>query len=194
MYDRKQWLEEIPKKFLKKKFKIIYADPPWTMRDKARAGKRGASYKYNVLTDQEISEFPMDKMADPSGCLLFCWVTWPKLMEFKEILKVWDFEYKTIGFVWVKKNKNKGTPFMGMGNYTRANTEPCLIAKVGKIARVHKGIPQLVIAPVLEHSAKPPEVRQRIEMLMGPQKPRIELFAREIVKGWRAFGDELDEK
>ena len=33
-----------------KKYQIIYADPPWTYRDKALAGARGAGCKYQLLS------------------------------------------------------------------------------------------------------------------------------------------------
>ena len=39
-------------------------------------------------------------------------------------------------------------------------------------------------------SAKPPETRDRIVRLMG-DVPRLELFARERVLGWDAWGNEL---
>ena len=41
------------------------------------------------------------------------------------------------------------------------------------------------------HSAKPDEVRSRIERMFGDAGPRIELFARERHAGWDAWGDEL---
>ena len=38
------------------KYKIIYADPPWSYKDKALAGNRGASCKYNVMETFDISK------------------------------------------------------------------------------------------------------------------------------------------
>lgn len=32
------------------KYKLIYADPPWTYRDKAADGERGASFKYPTMS------------------------------------------------------------------------------------------------------------------------------------------------
>lgn len=32
------------------KYTLIYADPPWTYRDKAADGERGAGFKYPVMT------------------------------------------------------------------------------------------------------------------------------------------------
>lgn len=107
-------------------YKIIYADPCWKYRDRASAGRRGACFKYGVLSIDELAEFPMQRVAD-KDCILLLWVTMPILDEVFGLIKKWGFVYKTVGFVWIKKNKNGGT-FMGMGNWTRANAELCLIA------------------------------------------------------------------
>lgn len=44
---------------MSKKYKIIYADPAWSYDDKASAGKRGAMYKYKVMTHEEICNLPV---------------------------------------------------------------------------------------------------------------------------------------
>jgi N6-adenosine-specific RNA methylase IME4 len=65
-----------------------------------------------------------------------------------------------------------------------------LIAKRGRIKRVDASVRSVIIAKVAKHSAKPPEVRDRIVQLCG-DVPRIELFARERDDGWEAWGDEV---
>jgi N6-adenosine-specific RNA methylase IME4 len=42
-----------------------------------------------------------------------------------------------------------------------------------------------------EHSRKPAKVRSNIVELLGRQRSKVELFAREEFEGWNAFGDEL---
>ena len=99
--------------------------------------------------------------------------------------------YKTIGFTWVKKNKKSDSLFWGMGYYTRANTELCLLATKGKpLRRVSRSVHQVVESPVREHSRKPDEVRGRIIRLFG-NLPRIELFARQKTEGWDVWGNEV---
>ena len=66
-----------------------------------------------------------------------------------------------------------------MGYWTRANTEFCLLATKGAPLRLAEDIHQVVLAPVGEHSAKPQEVRSRIERLLAG--PYLELFARSVV-------------
>ena len=79
---------------------------------------------------------------------------------------------------------------MGMGNWTRANTEDCLIAVKGKPKRIDASVRQLVISRLRSHSQKPDEVRSAIVQLMG-DLPRIELFARQAAEGWDSWGNEL---
>lgn len=86
---------------------------------------------------------------------------------------------------------------MGMGAYTRANAEVCLLGvtpgfKAKTQIRAHN-IHQIIEAPFEGHSRKPAETRTRIVQLLG-DVPRIELFAREAVPGWDAWGDEAPKK
>ena len=172
-----------------KKYNIIYADPPWSYKDKALAGKRGACCKYSVMNTTDICNFPV-KQITAKDAVLFMWVTMPKLPECFDLIKAWGFEYKTCAFVWVKKNKKSDSLFWGMGNWTRANTEICLIATKGKPKRQAANIHSVVMTPIEEHSKKPNEIRDRIVSLCG-DLPRIELFARQHSDGWDCWGNEV---
>ena len=112
------------------------------------------------------------------------------------MLEAWGFTYKTAAFIWVKKNRKSGGNIWGMGAYTRANAEVCLLGvspdfKAGELIRSHR-VHQIIEAPVEAHSKKPDEARRRIVELLG-DVPRIELFARQRAEGWDAWGDELPE-
>lgn len=172
-----------------KKYNIIYADPPWSYKDKALQGNRGACCKYDVMKLQEINNIPVNKITE-NDSILFMWVTMPKLNECFEIIKSWGFEYKTCAFVWVKENKKSKSLFWGMGGWTRANAEICLIATKGKPKRISAKIHSVIISKIREHSRKPDEARERIVELMG-DLPRIELFARQQVEGWDCWGNEV---
>ena len=172
-----------------KKYNIIYADPPWSYKDKAQAGKRGACFKYPVMNLQDICNLPIkDIVAD--DCILFLWVTMPMLKEGLELIEKWGFVYKTNAFTWVKTNKKSNTLFWGMGNWTRANSELCLIATKGKPKRIAANVHSVVMTPIEQHSKKPDEVRERIVRLCG-DLPRIELFARQHIEGWDCWGNEV---
>ena len=176
-----------------KKYKIIYADPPWQYRVYSQKGQgRSAENHYHTMNIKDIMALPVDKIAD-KDCILFLWITFPCLKEGIEVMERWGFKYKTCGFNWVKRNKKKNTYFMGMGFWTRSNSEVCLIGTKGQPKRVSKSVPQICEARIMEHSRKPAEIRERIVELCG-ELPRIELFARDKVKGWDSLGDEMDGK
>ncbi len=176
-----------------KKYKIIYADPPWQYRVYSQKGQgRSAENHYHTMNIKDIMALPVDKIAD-KDCILFLWITFPCLKEGIEVMERWGFKYKTCGFNWVKRNKKKNTYFMGLGFWTRSNSEVCLIGTKGQPKRVSKSVLQICDARIMEHSKKPAEIRERIVELCG-ELPRVELFARDKVKGWDSLGDEIDGK
>jgi N6-adenosine-specific RNA methylase IME4 len=88
-----------------KKYQIIYADPPWKF--KGYDLKKEARYvgnNYPVQSKEWIEELPINELAD-KHCILFLWVTMPKLNEVFDLFPKWGFEYKTVAFTWIKKNK-----------------------------------------------------------------------------------------
>lgn len=172
-----------------KKYKIIYADPPWTYRDKALAGNRGAICKYPVMSIEDLCKLPVGGVAD-NDCVLFMWATMPKLDECFQVIKAWGFEYKTVAFTWIKRNKKSPSYFFGMGRWTRANAELCLLATKGRPKRVSASVSSIIDTPIESHSKKPDEARKKILTLLG-DLPRIELFAREKPEGWDVWGNEV---
>ena len=188
-------------KFPDKKYNIIYADPPWSYRDKALAGNRGAGCKYQTQSSEWLNLLPVKNITN-KNCVLFLWVTMPKLNECFELITEWGFEYKTCAFSWVKTNKSFPTnqttflpqdsfkSFWGMGRWTRANNELCLLGTKGKPKRCSNSVQQIVFDNIREHSRKPDCVRDRIVELCG-DLPRIELFARQRHNGWDAWGNEV---
>ena len=173
--------------FPKKKYKIIYADPPWPYNDKLKHGYGGAETHYKTLTPNEINSLPISKISSDDSWL-FLWATWPNIETALQVIKAWGFDYKTVGFVWVKTYSN-GKYHLGLGQYTRGNTEFCLLSRKGKPQRINKNISQLIFTPLKEHSKKPNIVRSKILQLVG-DLPRIELFARTKIHGWDVWGND----
>jgi len=173
-----------------KKYQIIYADPAWTFKVYSEKGKdRSAENHYSVSSKEEMQQIPIKDIAD-NNCILFMWATYPNLIEAFELIKAWGFEYKTVAFTWVKQNKKSDGYFMGLGYWTRANPEICLLATKGNPKRIDKSVHNLIVSRLREHSRKPDEVRERIIKLCG-DLPRIELFARERTDGWDVWGKEV---
>ena len=174
-----------------KKYHVLYADPPWAYRTWSKKGNgRSAENHYPTMELSDICTLPVAEIAH-TDAVLFMWVTFPNLQEGLEVINAWGFEYKTVAFTWVKRNKIASSWFVGLGHWTRANAEICLLATRGKPKRISKGVRQIVDTPIERHSKKPDEVRNRIVELMG-DVPRIELFAREQTQGWDVFGNEVE--
>lgn len=174
------------------KYSIIYADPPWSYKvwSEATGNGRSAKSHYQTMSKGDIQNLPIGNICQ-DNCVLFLWVTAPCLEEGIELIEKWGFNYKTIAFTWVKKNKKQDTYFWGMGYYTRANTELCLLATRGKpLKRISRAVHQVIDSKVREHSRKPDETRDKIVQLFG-DLPRIELFARQKIDGWDCWGNEV---
>ena len=175
-----------------KKYNIIYADPPWSYKDKRDKHPRmcgGAISHYNTMSIEQIKSLPIKDLA-ADNCMLFLWVTFPNLQEGLGVIKAWGFTYKTLGFSWIKTNKNNGKPFFGIGYYTKSNCEVCLIGVKGKPIKVSNSVSSVIISPRQEHSKKPDQIRDKIVELCG-DVPRIELFARQKTEGWDVWGNEV---
>ena len=175
--------------FPNKKYQIILADPPWAYSDKGCNG--AAEAHYTSMKIKDICALPVGDLA-AKNCVLFMWATYPMLREALQTIEAWGFTYKSIAFQWLKLNRSNPGFFYGLGRWTRGNTEPCLLAVKGKPTRASNSVSQLIFSPVQHHSKKPDETRDRIIQLMGGASPRIELFARETVDGWDAWGNEVN--
>ena len=79
--------------------------------------------------------------------------------------------------------------FTGLGYWTRANCEQCLLATKGNPKRVGKDVKRLLIDKRREHSRKPDQIYNRIENLV--KGPYLELFARNTKKGWDSWGNQV---
>lgn len=186
----------------KKKYSIIYADPPWDYGGKMQFDKSGkidfnknwdkeifisaANFKYPTVKTKELMKIPIEEISN-DDCLLFMWVTSPHLKQGIDLGEAWGFEYKTVGFVWDKMNHNPG-------QYTLSYCELCLIFKKGRIPkpRGKRNIKQLIREPRRLHSQKPIKVLKGIEA-MFPNQEKIELFARNKNLGWDSWGLDVEE-
>lgn len=185
-------------------FACILADPPWRFRtwNKATAVSRrngkgtnvSASVHYNTMSIEELSAIPIQSIA-ADDCCLFMWACWPTLFDAIDLIDAWGFEYKTCAFDWMKADVSQIDMFrddadaaIGMGYWTRANSEPCLLATRGKPKRLKRDVRMGVIEPRREHSRKP-AIHPRIERLVGG--PYLELFGREERPGWTVRGDQI---
>lgn len=174
-----------------KKYNIIYADPPWRYKVYSKKGLgRSAESHYPTMSLEDIQALPVRDLA-AADCILFMWTTIPLLQDCFSVMRAWGFDYKTVAFVWIKQNRKSDSLFWGMGHWTRANAEFCMLATKGHPKRKSAGVHQVIISHIEEHSKKPDETRERIIRHVG-DLPRVELFAREKTDDWDAWGNEID--
>lgn len=175
----------------------ILADPPWGFKtwsgpDK-KVASRGTVAPYKTMEMADIARLPVADLA-AENCVLFMWVVWPTINEAFGIMKAWGFEYKTCAFTWLKADPYRLWALeedvrMGLGYWTRANSEVCLLGTRGKPKRRDNGVRQGIIEPIRQHSRKPDCIHERVERLVPG--PYVELFARSTRPGWAAWGNEV---
>lgn len=136
-------------------YNIIYADPPW--RYEQRKVQGAAENHYPTMSIDELCALPVPELAS-KDCALFLWATFPQLPEALRLIRAWGFRYKTVAFVWLKRNRKSPSWFYGMGYWTRSNAEICLLATKGKPKRSRRASISLLF-PLLSSTAKSPMKR-----------------------------------
>ena len=163
------------------KYRVIYADPPWSYGNKLVDGYGAAENHYPTMTIEELCALPVKDLAEDNA-VLFLWVTSPLLEECFEVIRAWGFKYKA-SFVWDKLRKN-------FGYYNGVRHEFLLVCTRGSCTPdVPKLFDSVQSIERTEHSRKPEEFRQIIDTLY-PHGKRIELFARRPAPGWEVWGNE----
>jgi N6-adenosine-specific RNA methylase IME4 len=171
-----------------RRYQTICADPDWhfeTFSDKGRDRAPDRHYATSCLDD--ICALPVAPLAARDAILHLWCMDWLLEGAFK-VARAWGFEPINIGFIWNKTNAD-GSPFMGLGHWTRNGAEICLLARRGNPIRQSAGVRQVIAAPIGRHSEKPEEFFARVARLTGGAY--LELFARKPREGWTCWGDEI---
>lgn len=173
------------------RYGCIAADPPWQFRTWSKKGE-GRSPDYPVMSMDEIKALPVADLA-ADNCALLLWVTNPTLPQGLEVLARWGFVYKSIAFCWAKTTTRTDSTWapkyhIGLGYWSRANVELCLLGVRGKPKRLARDVRQLIVSPRREHSRKPEEFYSSAERLVAG--PYLELFSRTDRPNWTTWGAE----
>lgn len=172
----------------KRRYNIIYMDPPWQYTTAAMRG--GTAPHYSTLSITDLRRYPILGLAH-EDCVLLMWVVWPMLEQALELMRGWGFRYSTNYVSWVKLTKD-GNLHTGTGNYTRANTEILIMGIRGQIPKYFQktSFVNVLLSARRRHSEKPSEIKRMIEIMLG-ELPRIDLFSRDIFRlGWECWGNE----
>lgn len=180
-----------------KKYKVIYADPPWKFSSKELQKYDNHRFRsldavYNTVKTSDMKTWNVKKISD-KDCAMFMWSTDAHLQEAIELMKAWGFKYVTVAFVWAKTSSN-GNVLSNLGAWTMKNCEICLFGTKGKMLQYKRAnnVKQLFFAERTKHSKKPDCMYDFINQLFG-DIPKIELFARQQVDGWDCWGNEVEE-
>ena len=175
-----------------KKYGVILADPPWQFRKwsgKTNAHNSTAEDHYPTMALEEIANLPVGELT-LNNSALFLWAVWPEMPGALRVMEAWGYKYKTIAWVWAKLNRSSVGFYFGMGSYTRANSEPCLLGIKGSMPPEARDVQALIVTPIRGHSRKPDEQYGKIERLY-PSVPKLELFSRHKRTGWDVWGNEV---
>lgn len=82
-------------------FQLFHADPPWRYSDKSK-NRGGAVRHYETMKLADMKAMNVAELAAPTA-VLWMWTTGPQLPDSLELMKAWGFDYRTLGFVWVKR-------------------------------------------------------------------------------------------
>ncbi len=187
--------EELLKYCGDRKFKTVYADPPWQFSN--RSGKIAPENKrltrYGTMTLDDIKALPINAITEDEAHM-YLWVPNALLPQGLEVLKEWGFTYKT-NLIWEKIRKDGQPDGRGVGFYFRNVTEILLFGvktkrKGDTFRTLQPGRSQVNLLRTMkrEHSRKPDEFIQLIESCSPG--PYIELFARGTRPGWTLWGDQ----
>jgi N6-adenosine-specific RNA methylase IME4 len=168
------------------RYDVIYADPPWTFQTYSVRGKgRGPEAHYDCMSLDDIKSLPVDRWAAATAAI-YLWCTVPHLQNALAVLEGWAFSYKS-SFVWVKEK-------IGTGYWCRNRHEILLVgARGSRICPRFRGIPaadSVMEGQQRAHSQKPDKAREIIERY-HPKANKLEMFAREQVRGWDTWGLEV---
>ncbi len=164
-----------------KKYRIVYADPPWKYGNAMPDYVTEPQDYYLLMDTADICAMPVKQMTDDNA-ILFLWSTSPHLPEALEVAKAWGFNYKTT-FIWDKVKHN-------MGHYNSVRHEILLVCTKGACTPdVKKLFDSVVSIERTEHSKKPEFFREIIETLYTYGN-KIELFSRTAPAGWDVFGNQ----
>ncbi|MHA1682570.1 MAG: ribonuclease H1 domain-containing protein [Promethearchaeota archaeon] len=130
----------------KKKFGVIYADPPWNYAISGSKKYQGqAHFHYPTMKFEDIKNLPIQRIKKDT-CALLLWTTSSFLPQAFELIKAWGFKYISMFLDWHKINKKtKELVNNGMGHYTIIINEFLLLGMSGEGHRVRRIAPMTIV-------------------------------------------------
>jgi len=166
------------------KYNVIYADPPWDVKAGPDwgSGEESKDLLYPTMSIDEIAALPVNQLA-ANDAHLYLWTINKYIPETYEIARAWGFEPSCL-LTWTKSPHG-----IGLGGTFIQTTEHLLFCRRGTLTANKRIGTTWFNYPRGRHSEKPDEFRKMIEEV-SPGK-RIELFAREKIRDWDVWGNEV---
>lgn len=177
-----------------KKYQIICADPPWRQgkggKKSVRPKSSGGQLEYPTLSTVEISDIlRRAKRLGEVNHNFFLWTIDKYLHDAEAIMTLMGYKLHA-RMIW---NKVTGIPAAFTIRFGHEYLLWFYWGKLLPVAKEERGkIHSVFSEQVKRHSQKPQEFYRIIERLY-PNTTRLELFARQKVEGWDAWGDEVRE-
>jgi N6-adenosine-specific RNA methylase IME4 len=163
------------------RYDVVLVDPPWRYAF-SRSNSRRIENQYPTLAVEAICGLRVPAADDAA---LFLWSTSVHLPDALRVMAAWGFAYRS-SLVWDKVR-------MGCGYWARIQHELLLVGTKGCFSPPPAAlrVRSVISIPRSIHSRKPPEVRDMIARWY-PSARKLEMFARERVEGWEAWGNEVE--
>ncbi len=169
------------------RYHVILADPPWRFALRSAKGEaKSPQAHYACMPLDDIQALPVSQLAAPDAACIM-WATAPMLPQAVATMAAWGFTFKSAG-AWAKRSSTGASWAFGTGYCYRSAAEFWLLGTVGRPAQRSRSIRNLIVAPIAEHSRKPPQMHADIEAMFDG--PYLELFARSSRSGWDVWGNE----
>lgn len=162
---------------------MIYADPPWDVKAGPPWASSGKSRDliYPTMSIEEIKALRVKDIAEKDSHL-YLWTINKYLKESYDVAEAWGFKVSCV-LTWTKPPHG-----IGLGGTYIQTTEHLLFCRRGTLKARKRIDTTWFHYKRGRHSEKPDEFRKMIEEVSGTG---IELFAREKVRNWKVWGNEV---
>ena len=168
------------------KYKTILIDPPWNQKhmakwDRRKHGNHKKDLPYPTMSLEEIKALDIISLAD-TNCHLWTWTTNQFLPYTFEIIRHWGFKYLST-ITWVKPS--------GVGAWFVNRTQHLIFAYKDKLDMKERFLPTVYETSIPKHHSSKPTIFYNVIDKVS-YSPKVEIFAREKIFGWDAWGNEVN--
>ena len=158
---------------LRKRYKVIYAEPPWKVADNRETI---LSRHKRFLNAIDLASLPVWELVDDDAVLALWWPS-NMPMEALSVMKQWGFRlYRMNGLTWIRQGREK------------SESELCLFAVRGDGIEYFRDwrASSIVTEQLRRSGEKPTQARDLLDRLV-PAQPKLELFVDSGREDWDSW-------